>query len=335
VETMCGRSCREQTLPVRNVVLGFKSVLLIFLAFGLAFTSIGIGVTFGVNVNEIIIDYTDCKSNKDQARCVDIIRKILDGVPSSCTCDVEIPKEIMGEADWAGPVFIYYGLSNFFQNEKQYFYSRNDAQLYAKDGFTENLQMNCTPYNSPMAQNNNGSKPRLISYAPCGKVANSMFNDTISLQWKKKGIYLDIALARRGIAWASEKSRYSNPPVPAGQTLSKVFAASGILAPPNWQVAVWQLDTAHPENNGFQNEDLQVWMRNAATNDFRKLYRRVEHVEEAEGLPGLGHGLPGNQTYRLRIGYNYPVKSFRGPKTVILSQTSWQVNLTLTRDRKT
>ena len=91
--------------------------------------------------------------------------------------------------------------------------------------------------------------------------------------------------------------------------------------------------TSHPPTSATPSTISTT--RNAATNDFRKLYRRVEHVEEAEGLPGLGHGLPGNQTYRLRIGYNYPVKSFRGRKTVILSQTSWQVNLTLTRNRKT
>ena len=37
---------------------------------------------------------------------------------------------------------------------------------------------------------------------------------------------------------------------------------------------VWELDTVNPGNNGFQNEDLIVWMRTAALPNFRKLYRR-------------------------------------------------------------
>jgi hypothetical protein len=46
--------------------------------------------------------------------------------------------------------------------------------------------------------------------------------------------------------------------------------------PPNWQKNVTELDLEDPENNGYDNEDLIVWMRTAALPTFRKLYRKVE-----------------------------------------------------------
>jgi len=49
---------------------------------------------------------------------------------------------------------------------------------------------------------------------------------------------------------------------------------------------IWELDIENPSNNGFENEDLIVWMRTAALPDFRKLYRRIDHSDTFEnGLP--------------------------------------------------
>merc|ERR1711865_395291 len=60
---------------------------------------------------------------------------------------------------------------------------------------------------------------------------------------------------------------------------------------------------------GYKHEDLIVWMRTAALPSFRKLYRKVG-TELEDG------------TYRLKIGYNYPVVSFGGQKKFVLSTTS-------------
>jgi len=58
------------------------------------------------------------------------------------------------------------------------------------------------------------------------------------------------------------------------------------------------LDQTNPSNNGFENEDLIVWMRTAALPDFRKLYRRIDHSSK-----GFENGLPkGN--YTLLIKYS-------------------------------
>lgn len=48
-----------------------------------------------------------------------------------------------------------------------------------------------------------------------------------------------------------------------------------------------ELDPTNPDNNGYKNEDLIVWMRTAALPTFRKLYRRISHNTQqfTEGLP--------------------------------------------------
>lgn len=69
------------------------------------------------------------------------------------------------------------------------------------------------------------------------------------------------------------------------------------VPPPNWQRSVWQLNGNSTENNGYENEDLIVWMRTAALPTFRKLYRRVDKA----GL--FKNGLPkGN--YSLTVSYS-------------------------------
>lgn len=76
------------------------------------------------------------------------------------------------------------------------------------------------------------------------------------------------------------------------------LAFQGFAKPIDWQKNIWELDTENPANNGFENEDLIVWMRTAALPDFRKLYRRIDHTAN-----GFEIGLPkGN--YTLNVEYS-------------------------------
>ena len=60
-----------------------------------------------------------------------------------------------------------------------------------------------------------------------------------------------------------------NPDVPEGKSLGDVFKESGAVRPRDWRVDPWKLDEHNPKNNGFENEDLIVWMRAAALPNFR------------------------------------------------------------------
>lgn len=101
-----------------------------------------------------------------------------------------------------------------------------------------------------------------------------------------------VPMLRTGIAWPSDKSiKFRNPEGDLEQALK------GFAKPRDWEKPLWQLDTENPDNNGFQNEDLIVWMRTAALPSFRKLYRHVD-TSVATYENGLTAG-----KYRLQVQY--------------------------------
>lgn len=62
-------------------------------------------------------------------------------------------------------MYLYYGLDNFYQNHRRYVKSRDDDQLLGKDDSNPNI--NCKPFSKDIDG---------WVYAPCGAIANSMFN---------------------------------------------------------------------------------------------------------------------------------------------------------------
>ncbi|XP_011798334.1 PREDICTED: cell cycle control protein 50A isoform X2 [Colobus angolensis palliatus] len=202
-----------------------------------------------------------------------------------------------------GNVFMYYGLSNFYQNHRRYVKSRDDSQLNGDSSALLNPSKECEPYRR------NEDKP----IAPCGAIANSMFNDTLELFLIGNDSYpVPITLKKKGIAWWTDKNvKFRNPP--GGDNLEERF--KGTTKPVNWLKPVYMLDS-DPDNNGFINEDFIVWMRTAALPTFRKLYRLIERKSD------LHPTLPAGR-YSLNITYNYPVHYFDGRKRMILSTISW------------
>ncbi|EHB06815.1 Cell cycle control protein 50A [Heterocephalus glaber] len=105
-----------------------------------------------------------------------------------------------------GNVFMYYGLSNFYQNHRRYVKSRDDSQLNGDSSALLNPSKECEPY-----QRNED-----LPIAPCGAIANSMFNDTLELFLvanESDPTPTPIHLKRKGIAWWTDKHvKFRNPP---------------------------------------------------------------------------------------------------------------------------
>ncbi|KAF0754514.1 cell cycle control protein 50A [Aphis craccivora] len=281
---------KQQRLPAWQPILTARNVMPIFFAVAAAFVPIGIGLLYLTNlVQEFTLDYTHCKNIDNLTEsCAEHIKS-----NRNLSCNCIIPFKL--EEDFAPNVFMYYGLTNYYQNHRRYVKSRDDFQLLGK--LSKTPSSDCAPFDY------HNNKP----IAPCGAIANSLFSDTLTLEYNDK----PVPLLRTQIAWESDKNiKYQNPK----GDLKEAF--KDFEKPIDWQVNIWELDKENDSNNGFENEDLIVWMRTAALPDFRKLYRRIEHKNEFK------NGLPkGN--YKLVIKYNYPVAGFGGTKSLILSNTSF------------
>jgi len=300
-------------------------VLPTFFVIGVAFIPIGVGLMYFSNtVKEVLVEYTDCTQVATDKLCKDF----PDGFDSKgnklpCDCILAIDSQDIGDTDWQGEVFLYYGLTNFYQNHRRYVKSRDDKQLY---GDLSSSNKDCDPFLTP--------KDSTVGkvYAPCGAIANSLFNDTISLQYCTKARtedcgdndFNDVKVTGKGIAWESDKEyKFQNPDGKNdAASIKAAFDAVGAVKPMDWQTEVWDLDKNDPSNNGFQNEDLIVWMRTAALPNFRKLYRKVLYGDDANTASFKTAGLPASYSYRLKIGYNFEVAQFQGTKSVIISTTS-------------
>ncbi|KAK5886469.1 hypothetical protein CesoFtcFv8_017498 [Champsocephalus esox] len=282
----------QQRLPAWQPMLSAGIVIPGFVLIGLAF--IGIGVALFVTSRSITvleIDYTGIEKDSACFKCSNTDVK-------NCVCNLVFSIDSLFE----GPVFFYYGLSNYFQNYRKYAASRDDEQLSGDlDAFTAPSD-SCSPYDY-----NSNDKP----IVPCGAIANSMFNDTFVLYRVVNGANKLVPLDGKGIAWWTDYNvKFRNPSV---TPLKNAF--NNTVKPIFWPNPAYQLDASDPANNGFINQDFLVWMRRAALPDFRKLYRRIADGEYAKGLPA------GN--YSLTIAYNYPVQSFDGRKKVVFSNVSW------------
>ena len=288
---------KQQRLAAWQPILSARSVFPTFLVISIIFIPIGVILLINSqNIDEYTFDYTDCSSLEQNQTC-SFVRLNQFRMLESCTCQVAFTLS----EPMVGNVFAYYGLSNFFQNHRRYVKSRDDNQLVGNHVGPTSVARDCQPY----ATNLSG-----LVTAPCGAIANSLFNDTYTLTYQGT----PVPFLRTGIAWASDYNVKFNNPIP---TTDLDAAFSGYSMPSFWQRPVQFLDNSSVSNNGYKNEALIVWMRTAAFPQFRKLYGRLDRSDQ-NFLSGLQPG-----QYILTISYNYPVTSFFGKKRFILSTTSW------------
>ncbi|XP_053673796.1 cell cycle control protein 50A-like [Anopheles nili] len=226
----------------------------VLIAFGIIFICIGsVLLHVSLDTPEFSLDYTHCVAHQDHLNrsCAEILSWQHGG---TCECIVEITLEQHFPRD----VFFYYGLENFHQNHRMFVRSRDDGQLRG------NIDKDPSPYCDPYryTEHNNQTRP----VAPCGLIANAIFNDSFSLhQLPSRRL---VPLVGGGSVWAHERElKFRNPP---DVDLREALEAHNISRPPSWSRELWELDPANPENNGFQNEDLINWMRSAALPSFQR-----------------------------------------------------------------
>lgn len=86
------------------------------------------------------------------------------GAPGTCSIRFSVPIELKA------PIFLYYRLTNFYQNHRKYVKSLSYNQLHGDVITPAEAAASC----SPVAVNENGQ-----IYYPCGLIANSMFNGNV------------------------------------------------------------------------------------------------------------------------------------------------------------
>lgn len=230
-----GSAWRQQLLSAWQPILTTNTVLPAFLLIGLIFVPTGVLLLVTSNqVQETIYDYTEC----DREQCMP---------GRACIC--AIPFDL--HEDYERDVFLYYSLGNFYQNHRRYVISRDDGQL--EKGLIRAPSNDCKPLDYSWDK-----KP----IAPCGVIANSIFNDTFVLNYMKIdrfdyiGSQVLVPLKQRDIAWPTDiSSKYKNP-----DNMTYAFLNFSVK-PPNWPTSAYLLDPNDPTNNGYLNERFMVWMR--------------------------------------------------------------------------
>ncbi|KAF8652759.1 hypothetical protein AX16_004255 [Volvariella volvacea WC 439] len=326
---------KQQRLKAWQPILTPRTVLPTLFLIGIIFGPIGGLLIWGSSlVSEMTFDYSECEnltpsssnvtptffdlpSNKysyhlrtsDNGAQVDFKPQYAfldnsndDSIDVSarrqCILEFEVP------ADLEPSVFLYYKLTNFYQNHRRYVQSLNSDQLRGQARSASDLDnSDCKPL---------GSRDGKPIY-PCGLIANSLFNDTFSNPVLLNPASSDSSsqvyvFSTEGIAWPGEAKKYVSSPI-GGSGYGNL---SDIVPPPNWMLRFPDGYTEqNPPPDLRSDEHFQNWMRTAGLPTFTKLYGRNDSDRMTRGR------------YRIIIGLNFPVLPYKGTKSIVISTVSW------------
>jgi len=345
---------KQQTLKAWRPILTPRLVVILFSSVGIIFLPIGIAII--VASNEIVeaesAEYgSNNQFNSTPTGGAGCCYANCDGYPwerkelNPCEITISI-KEKMSK-----PVYMYYKLTNYYQNHRRYVRSRDDQQLVGKTLSSSDVSDTCT-YHYQWGSNND-----VIN--PCGLIAWSMFNDTYQLSLNGASI----PLTQDSIAWQSDlDTKFKNnndgqtgqnfPPFAYWRNIScddgDPTPGTGLPTPTTAQrQSCTDANTANPgvgwcfKGSGYCTEDQHfvVWMRSAGLPNFRKLYAKIDQdlpagdytLTISNGVRVGGSGSPYLNYGVMQTGsaepapqqFLYPVGSFSGTKTVVVSTVSW------------
>jgi hypothetical protein len=195
----------------------------------------------------------------------------------------------------SGPVYMYYRLTNFYQNYRLFAESRDDTQLMGETVTMSGISY-CDPWDSAgrfRDIDDRSTDPATsgaptygsMMYAPCGAIAWAMFNDSISLY----------KVADENWAGGATTST-STAPLPNATTTvvcnGAGFAADGTAT-----------DAA---NTNCQKKDIAVW--NARNSQF-KAPKGGNLVWTGEGRPSATDLFLRNGWYADEVGHKVPIQT--------------------------
>lgn len=178
----------------------------------------------------------------------------------NCTLQFSIPNNI------DPPIFLYYRLTNFYQNHRRYVKSLDQDQL-AGDALSNDTISNslCDPLQIDDATGK--------AYYPCGLIANSIFNDTIGEPINVNPANppegtnnITYHMTDNNIAWSSDGALYQKTQ----------YTNDQVVPPPNWikRYPGGVYSDEFPIPNIHEMENFWVWMRTAGLPTFSKLARK-------------------------------------------------------------
>ncbi|KAJ3252293.1 hypothetical protein HK103_001638 [Boothiomyces macroporosus] len=308
-------SFKQQRLKSWQPLLTPKSVIPAFFIIGLIFIPIGAVLYIASdNVHQTVFDYTNCKNAPSTFTTPTenngITKWKYNPDTKECTIQFQVEKSINA------PVYLYYRLTNFYQNNRKYVKSFDLNQLKGDAVPSGSINSLCSPVDVPktgvtVSINGVSVAPDADAvYYPCGLIANSLFSGVCSINDPTSTVLYNIS--SKGIAWPSDadkygKSSYLTNPAFANNITTKV------IPPPFWRDAFPQWKNGYTASN-FPDlntwEHFQVWMRTAGLPTFRKLYGVNSQNQ-------LNYGL-----WQLVIVQNFDCDKFGGTKSIVLSSTS-------------
>lgn len=299
---------RQQRLKAWQPILTPMTVIPFLFLLAVIFAPLGIAMLFSsYSVHDLIIDYSQCGSEASAnfdtipekyakfhlplENSASFEWKVEDvdgqwGKHQRCTIKYELSHDL------EGPLFLYYKLTNFYQNHRKYVESYDLNQVKGDAVAHGDVTDKCNPLRY------DGDK---IVY-PCGLIANSVFNDTIGnpvlLNPPNSDANQTYEFKDDDISWSSDRHKKF------GKTQYK---PDEIVPPPNWALKYPNGYTEENLPDIQQDQHLQNWMRTAGLPNFYKLYGKNHDDTMSTGV------------YTMDIDMYYPVSLYGGTKLVIIS----------------
>ena len=332
---------KQQRLPAWQPILAPPHITGCFLLIFAIFLPIGIAI-FAANNRVVDIEF---RYDNAGACAPNQFHFVSDNSSMGCQYQLsfQVPQRMVA------PVYLYYKLTNFYQNHRRYVSSRNEQQLAGQDVPSSSMSDASpllTPQGGiPVSVNGRNATYDDFVYSPAGLIAWSLFNDTFELRkfnvsspsetpTDKTATILICNTTRfrnndstailtggnetnlchkNGIAWDSDKkSKFATP------TMSDTIWTArrdNYGAPIPTTNSIFLANGWYANETGHNvpvstDEDLMVWMRTASLPEFRKLFRIIDVDLEAG-------------PYLMTINSMYDVSGFEGTKSFALATVSW------------